>query len=402
MPFRSSAALRFDSLPAAPFYFGFMITGLVTVMLGPVLPVLSARWGLSDVQAGYLFAAQFSGSTLGSAVSSYHRRASLVVGYAGIAAGLLAVAFGSYAVALGGFALLGVGLGLAITATNLLFGTEYPERRGALLTKANFWWGVGAVVCPTLVALAERYGGLRWALAAAAAAAVGTAAVLSPLLRAKDGGRVEEKRDEGGFDLRVFLLFSAVLFLYVGGETSVSGWIATYAHRFIQASPGHAGIFLSPERSGIFVSAFWLAIVAGRAVVPALLGRMGELTVLLAGLAAAMAGVAVLLHPQSFEMSLAAVVLAGLGCSPVFPLLAARLMGRVGRSRHTGWIFAICGFGGAVVPWLTGALSAYTDSLRLAFVVPLAALGAIVALVLGENALPARKVGQKAGAAVHF
>src|SRR5256885_14980523 len=44
---------------------GFVLTGVVNTMVGPLLPVLSARWALNDAHAGYLFTAQFSGSMLG-------------------------------------------------------------------------------------------------------------------------------------------------------------------------------------------------------------------------------------------------------------------------------------------------------------------------------------------------
>ncbi len=376
-----STALRFESLPAAPVFLGFTLTGLVTVLLGPILPVFSAHWSLTDVQAGYLFTAQFGGSTLGSLLSSHHRRSSLVLGYACIAAGLLILAFASYAFGLAAFALLGLGLGLAITSTNLIVGTAYPERRGSLLTQANFLWGLGAVSCSQLVAIAEQHNAIRFLLIVLAIAALATFTALSPLLRPSHNDTQHTTRlEEGSFNLRVFILFSLILFLYVGGETSISGWIASYAHRFI---------LLSPARSGLFVSAFWIAIVAGRGVISALLNGVRELSVLLAGLAAAMIGISLLLRPHGMTLSLAAVLLTGFGCAPVFPLVVSRLLARIGHSRHSGLIFAICGSGGAVIPWITGLLSVHMDSLRLAFLVPFFAMAAILLLVLVERASPA-------------
>src|SRR5580692_7135279 len=47
----------------------FVPIGIVTVLLGPLLPILSARWSLNYVQAGSLFTAQFLGSTVGVIVS---------------------------------------------------------------------------------------------------------------------------------------------------------------------------------------------------------------------------------------------------------------------------------------------------------------------------------------------
>jgi MFS transporter, FHS family, glucose/mannose:H+ symporter len=373
-------AHRFESLPSSPFYAGLVLSGLVTVLLGPILPVISAGWMLSDAQAGSLFTAQFTGSIVGAVLSSYYRRHSVVLGFAAIAVGLGAFSISNYAAALVGLSLMGLGIGAAVTATNLIFGTEYPEKRGSLLTRTNFFWGIGAVTAPQLVAIAERHGALRPFLIAASLATLLISVVFTPLLRksaAERGSDIEAA--SGSMSVPVFLLFSSILFLYVGSETAIAGWIATYTHRFEN---------LSVDRSSLVVSAFWLAIVASRAIIPVLLRVLSELAVLLGGIFAALAGLLLLVSPHSMTITLAAVVLTGLGCAPIFPLATSRLLARVGRSRSTGWIFAICGSGGAVIPWLTGFFSEHSGSLRTAYAVPLSAMVIILAGVLAENALP--------------
>jgi fucose permease len=335
---------------------------------------------LSDTQGGWLFAAQFAASTLGSVVSSYAPRRSVVFGFASIALGMAVLASGRYGFAVLAFALIGAGLGAAVAATNLIFGTEYPERRGSLLTAVNLCWGAGAVLAAGLVALAERAGDLRILLLILALCAVVLVAVFTPFLRRRSGLGAAEPMTRSGARLRwgVFVLFSLVLFLYVGAETSVAGWVATYVHRL-------GG--LSVERASLFVSAFWVSVVAGRVVVVLLLRAVAERVVLLAGLVMALAGVAALLFPHSSGVALVAVVVAGLGFAPLFPLLVARMLARTGRTRHAGWIFAICGSGGAVVPWVTSAVSQFGGGLRAAFLVPLAALGGILICVLIESGM---------------
>ena len=374
-------SFRLDSLPAAPFYLGFVVAGMATVLLGPILPELSARWSLSDLQAGSLFVAQFFGSTLGAILASHFSRGCLIFGYASVAAGLAALALGDYGVVLLAFALLGVGLGSATTATNLLFGTERPDRRGAMLTRVNLFWGIGAVCCPPYIAAAVGPGTLRLLLLGLSLGALGVfGAIAALLLRVH---RTANERDWSHRDTRlsplVFILFSLLLFLYVGAETSISGWIATYAYRFDQ---------LTLARSGLFVSAFWVSIVFGRAVIPLLVRRAPEFVVLTSGVIAALCGMSSLLFRQTPLLTLAAVSVAGMGCAPIFPLAVARLLARIGYSRHAGWIFAICGAGGAVLPWATGLYSAHAGSLRIAFVVPLAAMAGVLLLVLIERSLP--------------
>jgi fucose permease len=49
---------------------GFLLVGTVHTLLGPILPILAARWRLDDAEVGSLFIAQFTGAMIGSALSS--------------------------------------------------------------------------------------------------------------------------------------------------------------------------------------------------------------------------------------------------------------------------------------------------------------------------------------------
>src|SRR5436305_14977562 len=80
-------------------YISFFPIGIATVLLGPMLPLLSSRWSLNYSQAGALFTAQYIASTCAVALSG------VVVARRGY---LLAVKCGLVLVALGvGFLLTG-------------------------------------------------------------------------------------------------------------------------------------------------------------------------------------------------------------------------------------------------------------------------------------------------------
>src|SRR5215469_18041269 len=57
----SKLHIAFHLSPNAIAHALFVPNGVITVILGPLLPLLSARWGLNDTQAGYLVTAQFAG-----------------------------------------------------------------------------------------------------------------------------------------------------------------------------------------------------------------------------------------------------------------------------------------------------------------------------------------------------
>src|SRR5262249_27065329 len=146
----------------------------------------------------------------------------------------------------------------------------------------------GAVSCPPFTSAAVGAAALRVLLLAMSLCTLLVFGALSSMLWR---GRNAELHDlssthrVGKLSVPIFLLFSLLLFLYVGGETSISGWIATYVYRFDR---------LSTETSGLYVSALWVSIVVGRAVTPFLLRRVSEFAVLIAGLISAMTGIAAL------------------------------------------------------------------------------------------------------------
>ncbi len=366
--------------------FGFVVCGIVTVLPGPLLPLLALRWHLRDVQSGGFFAAQFAASTMGAILSPWHLRRSLPAGYGLMAAALALLAVGvrsasasvGHTLGLAAFGIVGLGIGLSVTATNLTVAlSSQPHGRARRLSVVNLWWGTGAVVCPWLVANAERGRHLHELLLWLAVAAAGTLAALVPLLFGRMSFAETPRREGAPSQTGTLLFFAVFLFLYVGVENAVGGWIATYAHRF-------SGMTLAG--ASLTVSLYWLALLAGRGLGSVALRPLGDRAVLLSSLVLAVAAVALLILPHTPAVVLPAVAAAGAGFGPVFPLGVSRMLARLSDHRPTGWVFAMCAGGGAVLPWLTGLVSTSSGSLRAGFAIPVAALSVILGLALSENA----------------
>ncbi len=86
-------------------YATFFVTGVITTLLGPLLPQLAARWSVDDLHSGYLFTSQFAGSFAGTLLSGiilpklgFARALSL--GYFFMAAGVMALSFAGWHAAL--------------------------------------------------------------------------------------------------------------------------------------------------------------------------------------------------------------------------------------------------------------------------------------------------------------
>jgi fucose permease len=96
---------------------------------------------------------------------------------------------------------------------------------------------------------------------------------------------------------------------------------------------------------------------------------------------ATIAGVLSLLAAHRPLTILAGSALSGLALAPLFPLILALFLEEIGGSRNAGWVFAVAGLGGAVLSWLTGAISSGTGSLRIGLLVPGAAALLMLAMI---------------------
>ena len=183
--------------------------------------------------------------------------------------------------------------------------------------------------------------------------------------------------------LPLLLLVALLFFFYVGVEISIGGWLVALSDQF------------ASERSVLSLvigSGFWGAILVGRANSAIMLRRLREATVYSASLLVAGAGAIGLFLADSQATVAVSAILAGLGLAALFPLNVSILAAVTtsNRAHVAGFLMAFGGFGGALLPWLTGRLSRgsgptaqdLAGSLSRGFLVPIAGL-AILAVLFG-------------------
>ena len=360
----------------------FVLTGLGTAMLGPILPLLTRQWTLRDDQSGLLLLAQFCGSFLGGVSVSSRLRRSLLVGMGAAAGGIgcFAIAPG-LPVASAGLLVGGFGLGHSITAVNILAGERYKENRASALARLNFFWSFGAMLAPLLAAWMTPRFGLRGPLEVFALLFLAWVAGMGIEMRGEEEERLLPSSDAGGSPgLRagVFGFFMLMLFLYGGLETCLSGWLTTYALRY-----GDRTLLLSEYTTLLL----WLSLTAGRAGSSLLLLRVPERLVRRVGLGLTVvltAGLAVagMLTEHRAAAIAVCTVLLGLSLAPWFPVTFSLLMGERPRARQAGIVIAVSGLGAAALPWLMGVVSTRAGSLQVALAIPLVAAVGLLGMSL--------------------
>lgn len=370
--FPATGAEKFGANKAsALIYSSFVLAGVVTTLLGPMLPLLMARWTMSDERAGLFFTFQFFGNLAGIAALGHllTRRGygkTFVTGFGAIALGIAGLNSENQFTCLASTAVFGFGLGLILSGVNLWAAEAAGSRRTSALSILNVAWGLGAISCPALVLMAHeahRLSILIFGIAALAAVAGIAIAMMNiePAAHNSDATRKPEGELRAGKKFTFAL--GGLFFLYIGTEGCVGGWTASLAKRM-----GTSGGNLW-ELAPMF---FWAGLLGGRAIAPVILRRITERTLFACGLILAGSFSAALWWAGSFGEIAICVALTGLGLSSIYPLIISWMVGHFGaHAKHTASVmFALASVGGAILPAAVGYTSTHTGSLRAGLLVP--------------------------------
>jgi fucose permease len=360
-------------------------------MLGPLLPSLIQRWHIQDAQAGTLFTANFAGQFCGAWFATRNLRASILYGSAITAAGCIALAWVGFGPAHIALFCIGLGLGAGLTAGNVIAGTTVPAARARLIAILNVVWGLGAIACPILVRLSSAGGIQHFFFATAAFLALTSLVAIaipipnpspssnpSPTQPAEQlattsspASRAPSLKQRLPLPPLPLFVFGAAIFLYIGVENALGGWLPSYA---VRTNP-----LLHASSIALY---FWIAELTGRILVTILMALVSEAALYRICLALLILTQVILCVTADISATgiVALTFLCALSLAPIYPLIVSFLLARTGNHARLGPLFATASFGGASLPWLTGVFSTQFHSLRTGFLVP--AAGAALLLFL--------------------
>ena len=349
---------------------GFILAGLGTVLLGPILPILLHQWQLTDAQGGVLISAKFLGAFLGGITVLPRLRLAILTGCVLCCCGFGAFAF-SHSLAPAAIALFfaGLGLGQLIASTNILVGRRFRAHTGSALSSLNTFWSLGAVLTGILAAALLPRFGIRNPVVSFATLflVIGLGGFLNTAHSDSPGATSTTASAPTALPRLILLKFGLFLFLYGGLETCLANWLTTYTIRFSDAR------FLAGQSALILL---WISLTVGRAVSAAILRWLRESTLQRIGLACAAALIVALCFTSSTARISVICIGLGLSLAPFFPATFALLIRNNPSAREAGAILAVSGLGAALFPWMMGVISTHTGSLRNAMIVPFAlALG---------------------------
>jgi MFS transporter, FHS family, glucose/mannose:H+ symporter len=368
---------------------GFVLIGIVTASLGPLIPVYTHKWGITDAQAGFFFPAQYFTSVIGVIATSwllprFGPSKVLSAGFLFLTLGMGFLGVSPWYLTAFCVTLCGFGYGLCNPTTNLR-GTQLPSSNvAAAVSLLNFSWGVGAVACPFIVAALIPWIGLQ---GFGICVAIFTAALtgMHYFRKVPEPSVVVEKPKHSFADWKVKLGIVQAMplvflfFLYVGTEASFGGWVGALEKRLPSAQ--HASVL------AVAPSVFYGFLLLGRGLAPLALRSFGTVKIAFAGLLITTLGGSAIALAHTQSVLLVGVAAAGFGCASLFPIYITWLADIF--RKDADWLgalfFSAGSLGGAVLPQLVGIIATKSNSLRAGLLVPLAA-----SIIMGLLALRAR------------
>lgn len=364
----------------------FLISGTVTVLIGPLLPILARHYSLNDLQVGFYFPAQFAGSLFGTFLTSRWARGdeflkASMVGSLLMAIGVLSMNVDSFPFSLFSFFLTGMGIGLTLPAIHMKIIELSPINTASALSILNFCWGVGAIFCQPFVNFSGRGGNILQTTVALAVPLFITGIFLffqAERATTADGSP-HTQSDTPDIPIWTMPLAWAIAlfnFIHVGFESSMGGWLATYTERLDNAA---ATSWLSPTLS------YFVLFVVGRGVAPLLFTFLSENKMLLLGLLTVLTGMILTVTASSVELLTIGASVAGFGTSWVFPTNLSRFTKAFGptAARRATPIF-VCGtLGAAASTWMIGFVSNQTGNLRSGMYVLVVSILILIVIQVG-------------------
>ena len=350
---------------------GFLLLGVVAAVLGPALPELRSRFGLSVSQGSLLLSVYSIGSVVGVLLSGWashlrRPRPAMVVGTAVIACGGVGLAFaGTWSLVLASGSLLGLGFGVLDFGVSVILASSFAASGASVLTSLSAVFSVGAVIGPVIVA-ATPHDVRPTFLAITALSVILVGLWLRTPVHSADAVESASSRQ---LATRLALGFGCLLALYVAMESGVSAWETTYlrsAAHFTDSSAARA------------TSLFWVAITAGR-LTGGWVARRVAVGVLVTG---SLVMVAVALVVAALPgLGLTGYTAAGFFLAPVFPAAFAWFSGTRPSALAMTLVFSSGVLGPAVVSPIIGASTEQQGVAAIPFTLFVVALLDIVAVI---------------------
>ncbi|MEO1010496.1 MAG: MFS transporter [Bacteroidota bacterium] len=317
---------------------GMLLFGMTMISLGSILPEVSGKFGLNEVEKGFLLTLLPIGILMGSLLFgpladwlSYKRI--LIFGCFFTLLGLQGIVFSKSLIFMQLSVLcIGFGGGVLNGITNALVSEISEEDHSANLSLLGIFYGVGALGTPVLLGALEG----RYSFEAIFAIFGVCIAIFLFLLfwvrfpKSDGTNGIPIKQGLAMLKDPVLLLFGFILFFQSGMEGLTSNWTTTYLETVKQ---------LESSQALFALSSFVGALTVARLILGRILRVFDPLKVMVIGFGIAFIGVLCIRYGGTYGMLMTGMLLLGVGLAAGFPVI----LGYIGQlyTQLSGTAFSI-------------------------------------------------------------
>jgi len=376
-------------------YLLFISLGLPDSLLGAAWPVMHLEIGAAEDFAGLIFMCIQAGTITSAIFASHLIRRLGTERVTLISVGLTAVCMMGFGLAKTPWMLIliafpyGLGAGAIDSGLNEYVAEHYESRHMSWL---HSFWGLGAMTGPILLSILLTIGA-NWRRAYLMISGIQFVLTAIVFLSLPLWGRMAERvpNEPGseanggangspiGSDGRPVYrrkgFFGALfsMFLYCSVEQSYMLWGATYLIAAFRFTPAEAAGWISFFVTGITIGRALSGFLSMRFTNGQLI-RYGSLTVL--------AGTICVILPLPAMVRVAGILVAGLGCAPIFPCIIHDTPVRFGKhdaQEVMGYQMAAAYVGSLTVPALIGVIATRLNELLIPWLILMIAAGLFIA-----------------------
>ena len=341
-------------------YGAFLINGMLTLSIGSLLPFIREAKGLDYAFSGLLVSLHSIGNLAAGFLSGIlavylGRKRSMLIFESLFSISFLFLIFGgSRPVLMLAFLLTGLARGASSNFNITTINGLAPGKAWAI-NGLHAMFATGAFVFPLLLTLVTSFDRKYWLYICFFMLGMGILTwILYFLMPMGSDKVVKEKREKGKSDYQffkepLFVLCTAVLFVYLCAEQGVIGWLITYFE--------DSGL-LSAALSQIMASVLWVMILAGRLTVAWLSTKMKKENLLVfMGIGFALFFF-VLLFGKSTGMIVIGIMGFGFSMSGIYPTTVS-VAGYIIQKYRLAWSFmlTIASFGSIIMPSIIGKIA---------------------------------------------
>lgn len=303
---------------------GMMFFGVAFIVMGAVLPAMTEKYALDEIQSSLLvtflpFGILIGSLLFGPVVDRFGYKPLLCFSTLLVALGLFGLScvddFNLLRISI---FIIGIGGGILNGETNAIVADIYAgEKAASRLSLLGMCYGLGALGVPLLVSFFSKSYAyetlLKW-----------TSVVIGVSVLYFITVRFPEPKHKQGFPIKealklvkepALLLISFILFFQSGLEGLINNWSTTYLI--------HANV--PQEKALLALTSLVVGMTLARLLLSYLLLKINTIYMLTGGLLLLATGMGILHYITTFEIAVVALFLAGAGLAGVFPIMVSRI-----------------------------------------------------------------------------